>query len=329
MRPRILVTNPLQPEARGRLAGFADVVENPGPEPWSRPEILQRAAAVDGVLAFMTDHVDVAFLEACPALRVIACALKGTDNFDLAACRARGVTVSFVPDLLTAPTAELAIGLMIALGRHLLAGDATIRSGAFAGWRPRFYGFGIDGTEVGLLGMGAIGQAIARRLSGFGCRISYADRNRLDAAREAELAATAREADDILRRSDWIVVALPLTPDTLHRIDASALRRMRPGALLVNPARGSVVDEAAVAEALEDGRIGGYAADAFEMEDWARPDRPTAIDGRLLRHPRTVLTPHLGSAVQRVRLAIEMHAVDDLAAFFAGRPMPGAVVPPP
>lgn len=325
VRPRILVTNRLQPAGRERLAAFAEVEENTAAEPWPRPELLRRAAGADGLLAFMTDHVDAAFLDACPGLRAIACALKGTDNFDLAACRARGVAISFVPDLLTAPTAELAIGLMIALGRHLREGDAAIRSGNFAGWRPTLYGTGLDGTEVGLLGMGAIGQAIARRLSGFGCRISYADARRLDPRREAELGVAACEAEALIEGSDWLVVALPLNPGTLHRLDAAALRRMRPGALLVNPARGSVVDEAAVAAALEAGRLGGYAADVFEMEDWARPDRPRAIDPRLLAHPRTVFTPHLGSAVAGVRRAIELHAVDDLAAFFAGRPMPGAV----
>lgn len=328
-RPRILVTNPLHATVSEHLAAFAEVTENPGPDPWPRDELLRRAATADALLAFMTDHVDAAFLDACPGLRVIACALKGTDNFDLAACRARGVAVAFVPDLLTAPTAELAVGLMIALGRRLCAGDALIRSGAFSGWRPTLYGTGIEGTDVGILGMGAIGQAIARRLRGFGCRMSYADERRLAPEREAELGLAASDADTVIAQSDWLLVALPLTPRTRHRIDAAALRRMRRGAMLVNPARGSVVDEAAVAEALEASELCGYAADVFGMEDWALADRPRGIDARLIAHPRTVFTPHLGSAVDRVRQAIEQHAADDLAAFFAGMPMPGAVVAPP
>ncbi|WP_201451762.1 NAD(P)-dependent oxidoreductase [Rhodovarius lipocyclicus] len=319
------MTNPLHATVRAYLATFAEITENPGPEPWPLEEILRRAAAAEGLLAFMTDHVDAAFLEACPALRVIACALKGTDNFDLRACRARGVAVSFVPDLLTAPTAELTVGLMIALGRHLLEGDALVRSGGFAGWRPALYGAGLDGAEVGILGMGAIGQAIAQRLRGFGCRIAYADQCRPDAAREAEFGIVFSDADAIIARSDWLILALPLTPQTRHRIDRTALRRMRPGAMLINPARGSLVEEAAVAEALENGTLGGYAADVFEMEDWALATRPRSIDTRLLAHPRTLFTPHLGSAVGRVRQAIEMHAAEDLAAFFAGRPMPGAM----
>lgn len=328
-RPRILVTNPLHQEVRDRLARFADVTMNPGPEPWPRQELLRRAAGADALLAFMTDHVDAAFLDACPGLRVIVCALKGIDNFDLTACRARGVAVSLVPDLLTAPTAELAIGMMIALGRHLRAGDALVRGGGFTGWRPTLYGLGLEGMAVGILGMGAIGQAIARRLAGFGCRMAYADDRALPPETEVALGLTRRPSAAVIAESDWLVVALPLTPASLHLVDAAALARMKSGAMLVNPARGSVVDEAAVAAALEAGKLGGYAADAFEMEDWARPDRPRTVDARLLRHPRTVFTPHLGSAVSGVRLAIEMHAAEDLAAFFAGRPMSGAVVPPP
>lgn len=328
-RPRILVTNPLHAEVRDHLARFAAVTMNPGPEPWPREALLRHAAEADGLLAFMTDHVDTGFLDACPQLRVIACALKGADNFDLAACRERGVAVGLVPDLLTAPTAELAIGMMIALGRHLRAGDAQVRGGGFAGWRPTLYGMGLEGMAVGILGMGAIGQAIARRLVGFGCRMAYADDRALPAEREAALGLRRASPAAVIAESDWLVIALPLTPVSHHLIGAAALARMKPGAMLVNPARGSVVDEAAVAAALEGGTLGGYAADAFEMEDWARVDRPRAIDARLLRHPHTVFTPHLGSAVGRVRLAIEMHAAEDLAAFFAGRPMPGAVVPPP
>lgn len=328
-RPRILVTNPLHAEARDHLERFAAITMNRGPEPWPREALLHRAADADGLLAFMTDHVDAAFLDACPRLRVIACALKGADNFDLAACRARGVAVALVPDLLTAPTAELAIGMMIALGRHLRAGDALVRGGGFAGWRPILYGLGLEGMAVGILGMGAIGRAIAQRLVGFGCHMAYADDRALPAEREVALGLRRASPEAVVAESDWLVIALPLTPASHHLIDAAALARMKPGAMLVNPARGSVVDEAAVAAALEAGTLGGYAADAFEMEDWARPGRPRVIDARLLRHPRTVFTPHLGSAVGRVRLAIEMHAAEDLAAFFAGRPMPGVVVPPP
>lgn len=309
----ILVTNQAHPDALAVLRGFARVEANAGDNPWPREELLRRAAEADGMLAFMTDHVDADFLAHAPRLRAIGCALKGADNFDLAACRARDVAVSVVPDLLTAPTAELAVGLMIGLGRHLIAGDALVRGGGFAGWRPILFGAGLEGAEVGIIGMGAVGRAIARRLEGFGCALAFHDPG----------VEGSRPLPALLAGSDWVVLAAPLNPATLHLIDAASLALMRPGALLVNCARGSLVDEAAVAAALESGALGGYAADVFEMEDWARADRPAAIPPALLAHPRTLFTPHLGSAVVEVRRRIAVQAATALAEFFAGRPMPG------
>ncbi len=312
--PLIVVTNQAHPDALAVLAGFARVDANTSEAPWPRPELVRRATAADGLLAFMTDHVDAAFLADCPRLRAIGCALKGADNFDLAACRARDVSVAVVPDLLTAPTAELAVGLMIGLGRHIREGDALVREGGFSGWRPILFGAGLEGSVVGIIGMGAVGRAIAARLTGFACnRIIHHDPG----------VAGSIDIAELLAISDWVVLAAPLTPATLHMIDADALARMRPGTLLVNCARGSLVDEAAVAGALQAGLLGGYAADAFELEDWARADRPASIPGALLAHPRTLFTPHLGSAVVEVRRRIAVQAATALAEFFAGRPMPG------
>lgn len=322
-RPHILVTNRIFPETAARLQAFATIEANTAETPWPREVLLQRCAGADGLLAFMTDHVDAAFLAACPRLRAIGCALKGADSFDLAACEARGVAVSVVPDLLTVPTAELALGLMIALGRHLPAGDALVRRGGFTGWRPMLYGTALEGRTVGILGLGAVGRAILQRLAGFGCRLLCTD-----AAATLPPGAEARVWPDLLAESDWLVLAAPLTPATLHIVDASALTTMRRGALLVNIARGSLVDEAAVAAALGAGHLGGYAADVFELEDWARADRPCSVHPALLAHPRTVFTPHLGSAVAEARRRIEMSAADSLAAFFAGHPMPGRLASP-
>lgn len=325
-RPRIVVTNLAHQEALDRLRAFAEVDANGTPEPWSRAELLRRCHDADGLMTFMPDHVNASFLDACPSLRIIACALKGADNFDLGACRARGVAVSLVPDLLTAPTAELTIGLMVALGRHLLAGDALVRSGRFQGWRPTLYGTGLDGTAVCIVGMGAVGRAVARRLGGFGCRMTYVDERPLEAEEEATLGLHRAVLPGILSESDWVVLTAPLTPRSHHLVGREALARMRRGALLVNPARGSLVDEAAVADALESGWLGGYAADVFEMEDWALPGRPDGVEPRLLRHPRTVLTPHLGSAVDAVRRDIVLYAARELECFFAGQAMAGTVV---
>ncbi len=253
------------------------------------------------------------FLAGCPRLKIVACALKGFDNFDVEACTAAGVWVTIVPDLLTAPTAELAVGLAIALGRHIRSGDAVVRSGAFDGWRPILYGSGLDGATVAIVGMGAVGRAIATRLAGFGCRMLGVDPH-------AAMPSDVAHADlaGALAAADYLFLAAPLTRTSLHLIDRDALARMQPHALLINVGRGSVVDERAVADALATDRLGGYAADVFELEDWARPDRPRAIEPRLLTHPRTLFTPHLGSAVDQVRRDIALRAADSIAEALAG-----------
>jgi lactate dehydrogenase-like 2-hydroxyacid dehydrogenase len=256
--PRAVVTNWVHAEVLEYLSAHADVMANDTREPWSPDEVRARAREADGLMAFMPDRVDDAFLAACPRLRIVACALKGYDNFDVEACTRRGVWLTVVPDLLTVPTAELAVALLLAVSRHVLTGDRGIRSAGFRGWRPRLYGRGLAGSTVGLVGMGKVGRAIAERLAAFQPRMVY--------------------------------------------------------------------HEEAVADALADGRLAGYAADVFEMEDWARPDHPPAIASRLLADERrTVFTPHLGSAVDDARRAIALAAAHDLVAVFDGRPPEGAV----
>lgn len=319
-RARIVVTNRVHGEVLGFLRELGDVDANTESEPWSRADLLRRAANADALLAFMNDRVDAEFLAACRRLRIVACALKGADNFDAEACTAAGVWLSIVPDLLTEPTAELAVGLAISLAREIRAGDALVRSGAFAGWRPILYGTGLDGSTAVILGMGAVGSAIARRLSAFGCRIVGVDPS------GAVISGVHRaELDEALPAAHFVFLALPLTAETRHLVDANLLARCRPGALLVNVGRGSVVDEAAIADALEAGRLGGYAADVFACEDWALAGRPAEVDRRLRSHPRTLFTPHLGSAVDRVRRAIALRAAENIADVFAGHPPRDAI----
>jgi len=326
MTAKIVMTNRVHAEVVDLLAAHGTLVVNTGDEPWAREEVERRSADADALVAFMTDLVDDAFLARCPRLRIVACVLKGYDNFDVAACTRRNVWLSVVPDLLTNPTAELAVGLTIALGRKLLEGDAYMRSGAFGGWRPQLYGSGLDGSTVGIVGFGAVGRAIARRLDGFGARLLCHDPRPLSEADARTFGVEARPLPGLLGESDFIVVAAPLTPDSLHLIDAAALAQMKRGALLVNVGRGSVIDEAAVAMALAEGRLGGYVADVFEMEDWARPGRPSGIAPDLIAHrQRTVLTPHLGSAVARVRLDMELAAARDVIAVLQGRAPANAV----
>jgi phosphonate dehydrogenase len=314
IRSRIVVSNWVHDDVLARLAEIGEVDANRRRRPWSRTELAERAASADALLAFMTDHVEADFLGSCRRLRVIACALKGFDNFDVAACTAAGVWVTIVPDLLTNPTAELAVALALGLGRKLREGDALVRSGTFKGWRPVLYGTGLDRSVVGIVGLGAVGRAIAARLSGFGCRILG-----VDPQQEMPPGVVASDLDAALAASDYLILAVPLAADTFHLIGRNALARMKPAALLVNIGRGSVVDETAVADALEKAALGGYAADVFEMEDWARPGRPRAIEPRLRSSPLTLFTPHLGSAVDRVRREIALQAAEDIADALAGR----------
>jgi phosphonate dehydrogenase len=312
VKARIVATARIFPETRAMLEAAGPVAHPPGDEPWDETTLRDAMATAEAVMAFMTDHVDDAFLAAAPRLRVLACALKGADNIDFAACHARGVAVSTVPDLLTAPTAELAIGLAIGLGRRVREGDAMVRAG-FEGWRPRLYGLGLDGATVAILGLGKLGQAIAARLQAFGCRLRGVDPAR-DAPGVTRLPLHAALAD-----AELTICALPLTAGTRGLIGAPELALVAPGSLLVNVGRGSTVDEAAVLAALRSGRIGGYAADVFAMEDWALPDRPPRISPDLLAHPATLFTPHLGSATVVARRAIEKRAAENILDGLAGR----------
>ncbi|WP_416399503.1 phosphonate dehydrogenase [Allohahella sp. A8] len=312
MRPVVVVTHRLHDEVLAGLQSHCDVVANQTSQTLPRDEIIRRCKSADALMAFMPDRVDEAFLQACPQLRVIGAALKGYDNFDVEACARHEVCLTFVPDLLTVPTAELAIGLTIGLTRQIRDADKFVRSGEFKGWTPEFFGLGIEGSTIGLLGFGAIGQAIAERLSGWHCHLIYSDQQVQPEIMQRRFKILPVSSQQLFEVSDVVILGLPLQKDTIHVVNRSALRWMKKGAFLVNPCRGSVVDEQAIIEALESGRLGGYAADVFEMEDWAREDRPMAIDPALLNHPRTLFTAHIGSAVDKVRCAIEQRAADNI-----------------
>lgn len=308
----IVATARIFPQTRTELERFGAVAHPEGAEPWDTGRLQTELSGATAWMAFMTDRVDAAVLDAAPKLRILACALKGYDNIDVDACQARGVQIAIVPDLLTAPTAELAIGLTIGLGRHINAGDAAVRSGRFEGWRPILYGQGLEGAVVALLGLGRLGSAVATRLAPFGCVLRG-----VDAAGGPEGLASLPLAA-ALAGADIVINALPLTPATRHMVDAAALSLLPPHALLVNIGRGSTVDEDAVAAALHSGRLGGYAADVFAFEDWALAERPRAIPPALLTHPATLFTPHLGSATRAARLAIELRAAANIADVLAG-----------
>jgi phosphonate dehydrogenase len=323
-RPRVVVTHWVHPEVAGYLAGFCDAVI-PSREEGVLPQekVAGLAADAEGLVACMADSIDEAFLSGCPRLRVVSATLKGYDNFDAEACTRHGVWLTIVPDTIIAPTAELAIGLTIGLMRKIPQGDARVREGRFEGWRPQMYGATLSGATVGIAGMGQLGQAIARRLAGFDAEIIYHDERPLDAGTEQELAASYRSLEQAAEASHVLIVALPLNTRTRHLINTGLIRRMRPGAFVVNVGRGSVADEDAVASALDAGRLGGYAADVFATEDWLLPGRSPSIPDRLLRHPRTLF-----SAVDDVRRRMSLQAARQVRQVLDGRPPDHAVNQP-
>jgi len=322
-KPRVLITHWVHPEAIERLSGSCEVVANPTRDTWPAERVRAEAAQCEAMIAFMPDRVDAAFLEACPKLRVVAAALKGADNFDLDACTRRGVWLAVVPQKLAVPTAELALALLLAVTRNLLPGDDRVRSGAFRGWRPQLYGTSLAGGTLGIVGMGSVGRALAPRAAAMGIRIVYAD-PRLGPGEYERVSI-----EELLAQSDFVIPLVHLAPETHHLIGTQALARMKPGAYLVNVGRGSLVDEAAIAASLATGRLAGYAADVFEMEDWALEARPRAVHPALLAdRERTFFTPHLGSAVDAARRGIELEAAENVLDVFGGRRPRGALNEP-
>ncbi len=327
-RPVVVITHKVHDQVKELLSAECRVVANESSESWAPQELLQRAREAEGLMVFMPDSVDEHFLAQCPRLKIVASALKGYDNFDVEACTRHGVWFTIVPDLLTLPTAELALGLALGVTRNVLPGDRLVRSGNYQGWRPVLYGGGLRGRAVGIVGMGKVGQALAKLLSGFDTTIFYSDRVKLSPQEEDRLRVSRLDFDQLLAVSDVVVMLVPLLPGTLHLINAATLRQMKRGACLVNVGRGSVVDEEAVADALADGRLSGYAADVFEMEDWARADHPQAISPRLLESANTLFTPHLGSAVSNVRLEIELAAARNILQALKGHDPEDAINQP-
>ena len=320
MPHKIVVTNPIHAEVRQHLAQYGEVIMNPSLKPWHPNQLAEHLSTATAMMGFMTDRVDVTLLQQAPKLKIVACALKGFDNYDVAACTKQGIWISIVPDLLTEPTAELALGLAIALGRHVRLGDQQLRTQTFDGWRAQFFGQGLHNSIAAVVGLGLVGQAIAQRLAGFDCKslLSVDPQTSIPGITPCTLTYA-------LQHADYVFVAVPLTTESLNLIDQVQLAECKPGQLLINIGRGSVVNEQAVAEALESGRLAGYAADVFACEDWALSDRPHEIEPRLLAHPATVFTPHLGSAVRSVRLAIEQRAADNIIAVLTGGTPPDAM----
>jgi glyoxylate reductase len=307
---RVFVTCRLVGNALDRLtAAGHDVDVWDGPVPVPHAILLERAMNADALLCMLADRIDADFLDACAHLKVIATHAVGTDNVDLAAARARGIPVGNTPDVLTNATADLAFALLLAAARRLPRSAQAVKDGEWGPWEPdAFLGHDVTGTTLGIVGAGRIGHAVARRAIGFGMEI---------------VETTSRGGmpiEALLATADFVSLHVPLTPETYHLIDTAALRRMKPTAILINTARGPVVDTLALIDALHAGTIAGAALDVTDPEPLP-PDHP------LLAAPNVLVTPHVGSATPRTRARMADLAVDNILAGLAGAPLPHAVTP--
>ena len=321
-RPRVVVTRRLPEPVEARLLELFDARLNPADRLLGAAELADAVRSADGLLSTVTDRITAEVLAAAPRrARIVANFGVGCDHIDLAACAEAGIAVTNTPDVLTDDTADAAMTLILAVARRAGEGERHLRAGAWTGWRPtHLLGTRVTGKTLGIVGMGRIGRAVARRAhAGFGMRILFHTRGPVP---QADLAAAAAERcdgiDELLAASDVVSLHCPATPETRHLIDGARLARMRPGAILVNTARGSVVDEGALVQALRAGRIAGAGLDVYEDE----PRVPPA----LLAMENVVLLPHLGSATTESRVAMGERAVANLAAFFRGEPPPDRVV---
>lgn len=287
---------------------------------WVPVDSATPAGSFAALVPLLSRVVGPAELAGLPRLRIVANCAVGIDNIDLDACAARGVVVTNTPDVLTDATADLALALLLAVARRFKEGQALIERGAWSGWDPRqLLGLELRGATLGIVGAGRIGQAVGRRARAFGMRLCYTARAPKPTF-ELETGALRLSFDEVLARSDVVTLHVPSLPATRTMIGAPQLARLRRGALLINTARGDLVDEAAVAAALESGHLGGVGLDVFAHE----PHVPDA----LVSHPRAVVLPHLGSATVRTRRAMAALAVRNVRAFLDGAPLVSPVVMP-
>ena len=316
-RPRVWVSQPLFDDIVARLEPFFEVEPAREVRSWTQDAIARRLARVDGALVTLNERIGAAEIAAAGRLRAVANVGVGYDNLDIDALAARGIVATNTPDVLTETTADLGFALMLAAARRITEAERWLREGRWKQWSfDTLLGQDVHGSTLGILGMGRIGQGIARRgAHGFGMRVLYHNRRRLPVGIEGNCRARLVDLDTLLRESDHLVLVLPYSPQTRHVIDAAALARMKPNATLTNIARGGLVDEDALAEALAHGRLAAAGLDVFEGEP--------AVNPKLLALRNVVLTPHVGSASRATRRAMASLAVENLVAALGEGPRAG------
>ena len=323
MTQSILVTRGVFPEIVDALRSKFDVEHNPEDRPWPPEELARRLQGKNGVMATVMDRFDEPLLAQCSELKVISNIAVGYNNIDVAACTRRGVRVTNTPGVLDDTTADLTWALLMAAARRIAEGDAYVRAGE---WKiafgvQYFLGQDIHHATLGIVGMGRIGQAIARRARGFDMSVLYHNRSRLAEAEERRLGVEYADRERLLAQSDFVVVMAPYSPATHHLIGAAEIARMKPTAILVNTARGGVVDDEALVYALKHRRIAGAGLDVFEGEPKVNPG--------YLELRNVVLTPHIGSASGATRMTMCRTAMANLTAVLEGREPPNLVNPVP
>ena len=318
MKPQILVARAVFPEVLERLSQHFDVDANVSDLSLSQAELIQRLRGKVGAFTTGNVRIDAEVLDANPQLRVVANMAVGYNNFDVAACTARGVLCTNTPDVLTEATADFGFALMMAAARRVTEGEHYLRRGDWKKWHyDQLIGSDVSGATLGILGMGRIGQGIAKRgAHGFGMKVTYHNRSRLSEALEAECRATYVSKETLLQTADHLVLVLPYSAESHHAIGAAELAQMKPTATLTNIARGGIVDDAALAQALASRQISAAALDVFEGEPAVHPE--------LLKLSNVVLTPHIGSATLSTRLAMANLAADNLIAALGCGPNAGS-----
>lgn len=311
-RPAIFLTRRLPEEVMTRLAEKFELHHNLFNRPLSREEILKGVKNADGLISMLSDRVSRELIDAAPNLTIIANYAVGVNNIDLSAAAERNIAVTNTPGVLTESTADLTWGLVLSVARRLYEAERLARSGKWGGWAPtQLVGGDVFGKTLGLIGMGRIGQAVARRARGFSMEILYHSRRRLPMKQERELGITFVSLNRLLTRSDFVSLHLPLTEDSYHLINGEALRRMKPTAFLINTARGAVVDERALIRALDEKVIAGCGLDVFEKEPF--------ISSRLRKMKQVALLPHIGSASRETRIRMGLMVFENLSDFFRGK----------
>ncbi|MDB5571096.1 MAG: gyaR [Hyphomicrobiales bacterium] len=324
-KPLVIVTRKLPDVVETRMCELFDTRLNVTDQPMSQQELADALRTADVVVPTVTDRIDAALLaQAGDQLRLIANFGNGVDNIDVSAALARGVTVTNTPGVLTDDTADMTMALILAVARRLVAGANTITSGEWAGWSPTWMlGSRITGKRLGIVGMGRIGQALARRAKAFGLSIHYHNRRRVSGAVEDQLEATYWESlDQMLARMDIVSVNCPHTPATYHLLSARRLKLMRPDAIVINTARGEIIDENTLTRMLEAGEIAGAGLDVFEHEP--------AVSNKLLRLAKAgkvTLLPHMGSATREGRIDMGEKVIVNVKAFMDGHRPPDRVLP--